>query len=115
MQYQGTQVSPAIAKIMADKRDSRRVKSVFSASIHSEGVFYCHCVIQDVSSTGMKLKLQDEVSLPDVFEVKTPAITESVTVKMAWHRGEAVGVEYVEMPPADEASVEEDGDIQEVG
>ena len=102
MHHQSTNVSPAIAKIMADKRDSKRVKSVFSASIHFEGQFYCHCVIQDVSATGMKLKLQQLVDLPDIFEVTTPAVSESITVKKAWVKGEEVGVEYIEIPKAEE-------------
>ena len=78
MAFQGTEISPVVAKIMEDKRDSKRVKSVFSASLHHDGMFYAHCVIKDVSSTGMKLKLNTPVALPDEFEVKTPAMTETV-------------------------------------
>lgn len=104
MQFQGTQISPAIAKIMADKRDSKRVKSVFSASLHSEGMFYSHCIIKDVSSTGMKLKLQNEMELPQQFEVKTPAMSETVIVNTAWVRGDEIGVEFVEAEAEEPAS-----------
>ncbi len=102
MQFQGTQVSPAIAKIMADKREAKRIKSVFSASLHSDGMFYTHCIIKDVSSTGMKLKLQNEIELPHQFEVKTPAMTETVTVNTAWVRGDEIGVEFVQVTEQDQ-------------
>ena len=98
MQYhQGTQISPAIAKIMADKRDSKRVRSVFSASAHVNGEFFAHCVIKDVSSTGMKLQFQQPYDLPETFEIKTPAISESVFVRRAWVNGADCGVEFDEV------------------
>lgn len=96
MQQANPRLSPTIAKIMADKREAKRIRSVFSASIHAEGLFYSHCVIKDVSSTGMKLKLQSEVELPEEFEVKTPAMNETVAVRQAWARGDEYGVEFVQ-------------------
>ena len=97
MHYTATQISPSVAKIMADKRDSRRVKSVFSASVHVDGEFKAHCVIKDVSETGMRLQFQKAIKLPDTFEVKTPAITEIVHVRIAWNKGTSCGVEFVEL------------------
>lgn len=96
MAFQGTQISPAVAKIMADKREAKRVKSIFSASLHHDGMFYAHCVIKDVSATGMKLKLNSQADLPEQFEVKTPAMKESVHVRKAWARGDEYGVEFVQ-------------------
>jgi len=96
MAFQGTEISPIVAKIMADKRDAKRVKSIFSASLHHDGMFYAHCVIKDVSSTGMKLKLNSSVDLPEEFEVKTPAMNETVSVRCAWVRGDEYGVEFVQ-------------------
>ncbi|MDJ0614466.1 MAG: PilZ domain-containing protein [Rhizobiaceae bacterium] len=81
---------------MADKRDAKRVKSVFSASLHHDGMFYAHCIIKDVSSTGMKLQLNNKVDLPEEFEVKTPAMTETVLVRRAWTRGNEYGVEFIQ-------------------
>lgn len=97
MTFQGTEISPLVAKIMADKRDAKRVKSIFSASLHHDGMFYAHCVIKDVSSTGMKLKLNTPVELPEEFEVKTPAMSETVSVRRAWARGDEYGVEFVQL------------------
>ena len=93
--YQGTSVSNAVAKIMAEKRDTKRVKAIFSASIYANEAFVCHCVIQDVSNTGMKLKLSDKADIPTSFQVKTPSMPEMISVEMAWSKGDTLGVRFV--------------------
>ncbi|MEM7215040.1 MAG: PilZ domain-containing protein [Pseudomonadota bacterium] len=101
---QQTNLSSAVSKILANKRDSERVKSTFSASIYAQNAFQCHCIIRDVSNSGMKLEVQRDIQLEEEFEIKTPAMPEVVTVRMAWRRYNEVGVEFlaVHQPQAEQ-------------
>jgi len=81
---------------MADKRRAHRVKSAFSAFIHKDDMFYCHCVIKDVSEIGMRLSVPPGFDLPETFEVKTPAIPQPITVKREWKNGACeIGVSFL--------------------
>lgn len=95
MQHHDSQLSTTVAKIMADKRAAKRVRATFSASLHSDGMFFAHCVIVDVSITGMKLRLQEEIELPERLEIRTPAMPETLKVELAWANGREFGVRYV--------------------
>ncbi|MEO0329188.1 MAG: PilZ domain-containing protein [Pseudomonadota bacterium] len=85
----------AIAKIMAEKRIATRVKSTFSASIFCEGEFETHCVIKDVSESGMRLELAEKVSLPDEFDVRTTVMAETMSVRQVWEKYNSIGVEFI--------------------
>ena len=87
--------STLVSKIMANKRDSERVKSAFTGSIHADGLFYSHCIIRDVSNSGMKLEVPVQIDLPEQFEIKTPAMPETLPVRQAWRKHKEVGVEYL--------------------
>jgi hypothetical protein len=79
-------------KVLATKRKAERVKSSFSGAVIVDGEFVCHCVIADVSNTGMQLAVPKNTNLPDEFAVKTPAVQETLNVKTAWVNGNNVGV-----------------------
>jgi len=81
-----------VLNILATKRNAERVKSNFSGAVLTKEGFVCHCVITDVSSTGMQLALPKGTELPDLFMLKTPAIPETLTVKQAWVTGTNMGV-----------------------
>jgi hypothetical protein len=88
-------VPNAVERIMAEKRDAKRVKAVFSASVHTEEGFLSHCVIKDVSNTGMQLKFTNGLDLPDNFHVKTPAMNEMIPVQVAWTKRDTCGVSFI--------------------
>lgn len=85
-----------VSKIMTDKRDTERVSAVFSAIIMKDGAFHCHCIIRDVSVSGMKLELPEDVHIPDQFELKTPAMEQQVHMRTAWRSGDSAGVEFIQ-------------------
>lgn len=87
--------SSTVSKILSEKRDAERVSSKFSASIYNDGNFQCHCIIRDVSKRGMKLETPPKTKLPEVFEVKTPAMAEIVTVRRIWQNRREVGLEFI--------------------
>ena len=96
MQQTSMELSATVAKIMAEKRSNNRVDAVFSGSLHVDDEFAGHCVIKDVSLTGMRLKIGVELSLPQEFQVKTPAMSGMITVRQAWKKGREIGVSFAE-------------------
>lgn len=79
-------------KVLATKRKAERVKSSYSGAILTEEGFVCHCVITNVSNTGMQLSLPKGTELPEIFNLKTPALSEVLVVKKAWYIGTNMGV-----------------------
>ena len=85
----------AVSKIMAEKRDNERVKSAFSAIVTEFGDFRCHCIIRDVSQKGMRLEFPESFKGIDEFEIRTPAMPETLKVRCVWRRQNLMGVEFV--------------------
>ena len=100
MQRQQKQFAIIPPKILANKRQADRIDSLFSGAVTAEGLFYSHCVIKDVSTTGMRITMSDDVELPDVFEIKVATVDNPMRVRVAWRRGCDMGVHSIE---ADEA------------
>ncbi len=84
-------------KVQAEKRIAERVKATFSGAVSKNNEFYCHCVIKDVSNTGMQLDVPKDATLPNEFDVKTPTVKEAFKVRQAWRRGTRMGVTYINM------------------
>lgn len=78
--------------ILATKRKAERVKSSFSGAVLTDNGFVCHCVITDVSNSGMQLSLPKNTDLPEQFMIKTPAVSETMNVRKAWANGTIMGV-----------------------
>ena len=104
MLQQDTTNPERVLKVLATKRKDERVKSSFSGAILANGSFLCHCVIKDVSSSGMQLSVPKGTDLPEFFDLKTPAIPDMLSVKQAWSRGTSVGVTIVKVTPVQKAS-----------
>jgi len=92
LQQASCQDQQRVLKVLATKRKAERVKSTFSGAVLTPEGFVCHCVITDVSSTGMQLALPKGTKLPDQFMIKTPAIPETLNVSQAWVTGDNMGV-----------------------
>lgn len=99
--FQQTVTSEKILKVQADKRRAERVKSAFSGAISSESGFICHCVIKDVSNTGMRLSVPKGTELPEEFYVKTPAVPDLLEVQQQWQKGDNFGVTFKIAPLSD--------------
>jgi len=88
---------PAIsAKILAEKRRTERVKAAFSAAILVNGEFVCHCIVKDVSTSGLKLQLEKMHKLPNEFTLKLSSLKSPIVVSQQWKSGKMIGVRSVE-------------------
>lgn len=92
LQQSSGQGQHRVLKVLATKRKAERVKSSFSGAVLTNEGFVCHCVIIDVSTSGMQLSLPKGMQLPDQFMIKTPAIPETLNVSQAWITGNNMGV-----------------------
>ena len=92
LQQASGQGQQRVLKVLATKRKAERVKSSFSGAVLTDEGFVCHCVITDVSNTGMQLALPKGTELPEQFKIKTPAVAETLNVKQAWLVGTNMGV-----------------------
>ncbi len=92
LQQTSGQGQQRVLNILATKRKAERVKSNFSGAVLTSDGFVCHCVITDVSSTGVQLELPKGTELPEKFMLKTPAIPETMNVSQAWNSGNSMGV-----------------------
>lgn len=92
LQQSSGQGQQRVLKVLATKRKAERIKSSFSGAVIVDEEFVCHCVITDVSNTGMQLSLPKGTKLPVDFSIKTPAVAETLNVKQAWVTGTNMGV-----------------------
>ena len=93
--HQQSITNEKILKVQADKRRAERVNSAFSGALSVEGEFVCHCVIKNVSNTGMRIQVPNKTELPDEFEVKTPAVPTHMRVVKRWNKGSHYGVTFI--------------------
>lgn len=105
-------LSRPVSKILTDKRFTDRVDANFSAVIMEDGEFISHCIIRDVSVTGMKVDLPEKKILPERIEMKTPAVPDLLHLKVAWQSGKSVGAAFADpeevIEESEEGSVESD-------
>jgi len=84
------------AKILAEKRRTDRIEASFSAAAFVDEAFVCHCVVKDVSSSGLKLRLQKGTKLPNQFTLKLASLKSPIVVEKQWKSGNDIGVRAVE-------------------
>ena len=62
------------------------------------------CVIRDISDTGARLVYSEAVTTPDEVELHIPQKDQTLYAKIAWRRGEEVGVTF-------KAATQKDGSL----
>ena len=108
-------LSRPVSKILTDKRFTDRVDANFSAVIMEDGEFISHCIIRDVSVTGMKIDMPERKILPERIEMKTPAVPDLLHLKVAWQSGKSVGAAFADPVEAEDETNEGsmDSDVAE--
>jgi PilZ domain len=56
------------------------------------------CVVRDLSQTGAKLRLPDSIHLPETFDLLLVRDATIVPVRLAWRKGDLVGVAFAGNP-----------------
>ena len=88
---------------MSDKRSTPRLRSFLKGRVvFNGGQNSLECLIRDISSTGARLEVSANVTLPDRFDLYLPHRDETCKVHSQWRRGTQLGVafDHVESAPA---------------
>lgn len=88
---------------MSDKRSTPRLRSFLKGRVvFNGGQNSLECLIRDISSTGARLEVSANVTLPDRFDLYLPHRDETCKVHSQWRRGSQLGVafDHIESAPA---------------
>jgi hypothetical protein len=88
-----------------ERRQNFRIEWKSPASIDlGEGTERLNCVVKNLSNGGARIACHEE--LPDQFILRlTPGRGRPRSCRVAWRRGEEVGVQFVDILPPDGPSV----------
>ena len=94
-----TQTAP---KHASDPRVAPRLKTLLAARINfNNGQSALHCLIRNLSDTGAKLIVSAAVTLPECFDLIIPQKSVTRRARIAWRRGEEIGVRFEDASPSD--------------
>ena len=78
-----------------------RVRTILGAhAIIGKGLPDVACQVKDLSDTGARIAVDDQVFLPDQFEFRVPKRGVSHAARVRWRRGGVVGIEFLPDNPA---------------
>ena len=94
-----TQIAP---KPASDQRAAPRMRTLIAAKIgFNNGQSALDCLIRNLSDTGAKLIVSAAVTLPECFDLIVPRKSLTRRVRIAWRRGEEIGVRFEDASPSD--------------
>src|SRR4051794_13412613 len=87
-----TQPAPALDP---NQRAAPRMRTLIAAKISfNNGQSTLDCLIRNLSDTGAKLIVSAAVTLPECFDLIIPQKSLTRCVRIAWRRGEEIGVRF---------------------
>ena len=84
---------------MRDHRRDPRQRTFKAAKVSIEGFAVVDCVVQNISPTGACLEVVSQKSVPDEFELVTTRDNSVKFCRIAWRKGNNIGVRFVDRPP----------------
>ena len=89
----------------ADRRAAPRVKALLRGIIYYNGrSAAADCLVRDISATGAKLELSENVIIPDLFDIYIPKKGGTLRAAVQWRHGDLVGIAF--MGPAQTKDME---------
>jgi hypothetical protein len=97
---------------MKDRRALVRHRTFIQGRISfNNGMSSVDCIVRDLTEDGSRLEVPETVALPDAFELFLPNKDESFHAKVAWRKGNSVGISWTsEAPPG--PGGDQGGDVQ---
>ena len=80
---------------MSERRISPRIPTRRSARIDIEGKASIQCLVRDLSVSGARLEVPDVSQLANNFTLTIAGSWDRHACRLAWRRGNVVGVEYL--------------------
>jgi hypothetical protein len=80
-----------------ERRIAARQRTVLRGCIYyNKRSAAADCLVRDVSDSGARLELSENVVIPDLIELNIPKKEETFHARVLWRRGNEVGVAYVD-------------------
>ena len=96
---------------MNDRRAFPRHKTFIKGRIYfNNRLSSMDCIVRDLAENGSRLEVSETVALPDAFELYLPNKDEYFHARVAWRKGDSVGISWIPEQPA--AHPGEHGDSQ---
>ena len=94
---------------MVERRSSARKKSFLQGRVYYDNQrSSVDCLVRDISERGAKLVFSDAVTIPNVVELYLPGKDEVHRVRLQWHKGDEIGVDFGLAADADAAATAAD-------
>ena len=107
MQNQGAQFphveSPELNPVTGRERRQRVLKKAIA--YYADRAFTVECLVRDMSSGGVKLKLCQPLPLPDHFTLHVPMDGLTVDCVVRWRGGMLIGAKFCSEPVVDQNRV----------
>src|SRR5215210_6673968 len=85
-----------------NQRVAPRIRTLIAARINfNNSQSTLHCLIRNLSDTGAKLIVSAAVTLPECFDLIIPQKSVTRRARIAWRRGEEIGVRFEDASPSD--------------
>jgi PilZ domain len=95
-----------IEEVAARHRGTRRLRTLLGATItFNQGGSTVDCLIRDISESGARLAVPEQVTLPAAFELIIPHRKQRWQVQMLWRRSDVVGVQFCAAKPGNAKAV----------
>ena len=89
----------------ADRRAAPRAKALLRGIIYyNDRSAAADCLVRDISATGAKLELSENVIIPDLIDIYISKKGETLRAAVQWRRGDLVGIAF--MGPAKTKDIE---------
>lgn len=90
---------------MTDKRAGERARTFIKGRLmFGAGVMSADCDVRNLSPTGAKIMVDEEIPIPNEFTLDLPSKSRSFKATVAWRHGDEVGLAFEpEAAPADPA------------
>jgi len=81
---------------MANVDRKPRMRCMLSAEISfAKGAFCYPCTLREVSETGAKLSVSQDIAIPEVFELKIPKRPMVAGGVIRWRQGNEIGISFL--------------------
>jgi hypothetical protein len=80
---------------MSERRISKRIPTRRAARIDIPGMEPIACLVRDLSNSGARLEVPDVRQVSDKFTLTIVGSWNRQACRVAWRRGNMVGVEYL--------------------
>ena len=82
-----------------DRRSSDRTRTFRRGRVQWDGA-QSHCIIEDLSATGARLKIRTDLDVPNILDLYIEEESRTARANVRWRAGDEIGIEFVVSEPS---------------